>query len=50
MISVYYDSQGILWIGTNGGGVMYSDLRLQYFNQFHQDRHNEICGITADDK
>ena len=32
MISVYYDSQGILWIGTNGGGVMYSDLRLQYFN------------------
>lgn len=48
MISVYYDLQGILWIGTHGGGVMFSDLRLQYFNQFHQNRHNEICGITAD--
>ena len=34
MISVYYDSQGILWIGTNGGGVMYSDLRLQYLINF----------------
>lgn len=49
MVSVYYDLQGILWIGTHGGGVMFSDLRLQYFNQFHQDRHNEICGITTDD-
>lgn len=50
MISAYYDSQGILWIGTHGGGVMYSNLRLQFFNQYHQDRHNEICGITSDEK
>lgn len=49
MICTYYDQQGILWIGTHGGGVLFSDLRLQYFNQFHQNRHNEICGITADD-
>lgn len=49
MISAYYDSQGILWIGTNGGGVMYSNLRLQFFNQYHQDRHNEICAITSDE-
>lgn len=49
MICAFYDSQGILWIGTNGGGVVFSDLRLQYFNQFHQDRHNEICSIQTDD-
>ncbi len=49
MICAFYDSQGVLWIGTNGGGVIYSDLRLQYFNQYHQDRHNEICSIQVDD-
>ena len=48
MLSVYYDPEGILWIGTNGGGILYSDLRVQYYSQFHQDRHNEICGITVD--
>lgn len=48
MISAYYDTNGIIWIGTNGGGVMYSDLRSQYYNQFHQEGHNEICGVVAD--
>lgn len=48
MVSAYYDPEGLLWIGTNGGGVLYSDLRVQYYNQYHQDRHNEICGITVD--
>lgn len=48
MLSAYYDPQGVIWIGTNGGGVMYSDLRSQFFNQFHQERHNEICGILLD--
>lgn len=48
MISVYYDPKGIIWIGTNGGGVMYSDLRLQFYKQYHQKRHNEICGILMD--
>lgn len=47
MISAYYDPNGIIWIGTNGGGVLYSDLRSQYYNQYHQVRHNEICGITV---
>lgn len=50
MISAYYDTEGILWIGTHGGGVIYSDLRMQYYKQFQQDRHNEICGIEADNK
>lgn len=49
MISAYYDPNGVLWIGTNGGGVMYSDLRSQFYNRFYQDRHNEICSITMDD-
>lgn len=49
MIAAYYDSHGILWIGTDGGGVIWSDLRMQFYNRFYQDRHNEICSIVADD-
>lgn len=48
MLSAYYDENGMLWIGTNGGGVMYSDLQLQFYKQYHQQRHNEICGILMD--
>lgn len=50
MLSAYYDPNGIIWIGTNGGGVMYSDLRSQFYNQYHQERHNEICGIEIDNE
>lgn len=49
MLAAYYDSHGILWIGTDGGGVIWSDLRMQFYNRFYQDRHNEICSIVADD-
>lgn len=49
MISAYYDPTGLLWIGTNGGGVMYSDLRSQFYHRYYQKRHNEICGIVMDD-
>lgn len=49
MIAAYYDSQGVLWLGTNGGGVIWSDLRMQFYDRFYQDRHNEICSIMADD-
>lgn len=49
MLAACYDSCGILWIGTDGGGVVWSDLRMQFYNSFHQDRHNEICSIVADD-
>lgn len=34
MIAAYYDSHGILWIGTDGGGVIWSDLRMQFYNRF----------------
>jgi ligand-binding sensor domain-containing protein len=27
--------QGILWIGTDGGGVIWSDLRMQFYNCFY---------------
>lgn len=50
MISAYYDPNGVLWIGTNGGGVMYSDLRSQFYNRYNQDRHNEICSVLVDDE
>lgn len=48
MICAYYDQTGVLWIGTSGGGVISSDLRLQFYQRFHQDTHNEIRGITKD--
>lgn len=50
MISAYYDPQGILWIGTHGGGVIASDLRKQFYRQYQQNRHNEICGIVMDEE
>lgn len=49
MIAAYYDAQGVIWIGTNGGGVIWSDLRMQFYSRFYQDRHNEICSIVMDD-
>jgi signal transduction histidine kinase/DNA-binding response OmpR family regulator/ligand-binding sensor domain-containing protein len=48
MISAYYDPAGVLWIGTRGGGVYASDLRLQFYERYYQDSHNEICDITND--
>lgn len=48
MISVYYDPNGILWVGTQGGGVLSSDLRKQFYKSYNQDTHNEICGIGKD--
>ncbi|WP_455586322.1 two-component regulator propeller domain-containing protein [Bacteroides sp.] len=50
MLSVYYDRRGQLWIGTNGGGVIHTDLQAQFYHQFYQGRHNEICGIVIDDE
>lgn len=50
MISAYYDPEGILWIGTQGGGIYVSDLRKQFYQRFHQETHNEICGMAADRK
>lgn len=48
MICAYCDPNNILWIGTYGGGVLFSDLRQQFIHQFRQNRHNEITGITTD--
>lgn len=48
MICAYYDPDGILWIGTEGGGVLVSDLRQQFYEQYHQDIHNEVCGMATD--
>ncbi|MDH6534109.1 signal transduction histidine kinase/DNA-binding response OmpR family regulator/ligand-binding sensor domain-containing protein [Parabacteroides sp. PM5-20] len=48
MISAYYDPSGVLWVGTSGGGVLASDLRLQFYQKFYQDTHNEIGGIIKD--
>lgn len=50
MISGYYDEEGLLWIGTEGGGVLFSDLRQLFYHQYAQARSNEICGIQMDDE
>lgn len=50
MIAAYYDPEGIMWIGTQGGGVYASDLRKQFYRRFHQETHNEICGMATDKK
>lgn len=50
MMTGYYDPQGLLWIGTKGGGVLYSDLRQLFYQQYSQAHSNEICGIQLDKK
>lgn len=48
MISVYYDKEGILWIGTRGGGIVYFDFRQHSYMQYHSKKHNEIIAQVAD--
>lgn len=48
MVTGYYDPEGLLWIGTEGGGVLYSDLRQLFYLQYSQAHSNEICGIQLD--
>lgn len=48
MISVYYDKEGILWIGTRGGGIVYFDFRQHFYMQYHSKKHNEISAQVAD--
>lgn len=50
MICAYYNTNGILWTGTYGGGILFSDLRQQLIHQFRQNRHNEITGMSIDKK
>lgn len=50
MVTGYYDTEGMLWIGTEGGGVLYSDLRQLFYLQYAQAHSNEICGIQMDQK
>ena len=50
MISGYYGEEGLLWIGTEGGGVLFSDLRQLFYHQYAQTRSNEICGIQMDEE
>ena len=50
MLSAYYDSQGLLYFGTHGGGVMILDLREKFYERFCQSETSEICDIVSDDK
>lgn len=50
MITAWYDASGSIWFGTDGGGVIWSDLRAGFYYQWFQGQHNEICSIVADDR
>lgn len=48
MLSAFYDPQGLLWIGTNGGGVILFDLRNEQFKKYFQSKHNDTNDILLD--
>jgi len=50
MLAVYYDSRGLVYFGTHGGGVIVLDLRKQFYERFSQGEINEICDIVSDDE
>lgn len=50
IISVYYDPEGIIYMGTRGGGVFISNIKEKYYHKILQKRNNEINGIIADDQ
>lgn len=48
MISSYFDPDGMLWIGTHGGGIITSDRRWNIIRRYRQDCDNETNSIIAD--
>lgn len=50
MISSYFDPNGVLWMGTRGGGVLYVDFREQFFEKTSFQHHNEIRAQLSDDE
>lgn len=46
----FYDKEGLIWIGTEGGGILYADLREVFYKQYVQKHANEICSILMDNK
>lgn len=47
-VSAYIDKDNVLYLGTYGAGVFISDLREQFYNQYHQDQSNEIMVFALD--
>ena len=50
MTAGFYDKEGLIWIGTDGGGILYADLRKIFYKQYIQKYSNEICSILTDNK
>lgn len=46
----FYDKEGLIWIGTEGGGILYADLREAFYKQYIQKHANEISSIQMDNK
>ena len=45
MLSLYYDKEGYVWIGTHGGGVLILDWKWRFIKQFDFAEDNEINDI-----
>jgi len=51
--SLYYDNKGILWIGTNGGGLNAFDIEKKHFYHYTTQNglaNNVIYAILPDDQ
>lgn len=48
MISSFYNSSGVLWIGTRGGGAIALDLRQKFYRRYDFNSHNAIGGQVSD--
>ncbi len=52
--SIYVDGEGILWIGTFGGGLNRFDPRIEKFEHFTEENsdlpNNVIYGVLGDDQ
>lgn len=49
VLTIYLDSNDILWVGTDNGGVHYADVNRKAFNHYTYGVGNSIRAICEDD-
>lgn len=49
VLSIYLDSNDILWVGTDNGGVHYADVNRKAFNHYTYGAGNSIRALCEDD-
>ncbi|TLX71946.1 response regulator [Labilibacter sediminis] len=48
IISMLYDSSGVLWLGTHGGGAVKINLEDRFFKRIHLNSRYEVKGFSMD--